>query len=268
MTIRCVCVHISQVKLGVRLDKQEFEAFQRDCDADSDGNISLAEFSSAVEARSVQTASEERDGWAQVLDKLLVNGTDKAKVNSLAPDERVEAAFAAADIDGNGELDIGELTVVLKALGVKMSVLQNALVRDAMDTNGDGTICLSEFQAVFAAQKNSARDMAWAVFLNFMHRHPKTADSVASVFLAADKDGNGELDVSELATVLVGLGIELDALQLRLFRDDIDANGDGAISLKEFQAAIEAKAKALGFELPPSATDSATTANAGAHDTF
>jgi calcium-binding protein CML len=245
------------VRLGVRLDPREFAAFQQDCDADGDGQITLAEFSAAVEARSVQTATEERDGWARVLDKLLVtkaDGKSGAALQALSPDKRLEAAFAAADADGNGELDIGELTVVLKALGVNMSVVQNALVRDAMDANGDGTISLSEFRAVFAAQKNSARDMAWAVFLNFMHRHPETSDSVASVFLAADADGNGELDVGELATVLVGLGIELDALQLRLFRDDIDANGDGAISLAEFQSAIEAKARALGFELPPPAS--------------
>ena len=60
-----------------------------------------------------------------------------------------------------------------------------------------------------------ARDMAWAVFLNFLKRHPDTASSIEAAFMAADADGNGELDISELASVLVGLGIELDALQVR-----------------------------------------------------
>ena len=47
--------------------------------------------------------------------------------------------------------------------------------------------------------------------------------------------GDGRLDLGELAVLLAALGADLTPAQVALFRDSIDVNGDGFVSLNEFQ---------------------------------
>jgi len=42
--------------------------------------------------------------------------------------------------------------------------------------------------------------------------------------------------------MLVGCGVMLDGLQLRLVRDELDTNKDGKVSLREFARAVERRA--------------------------
>lgn len=56
-----------------------------------------------------------------------------------------------------------------------------------------------------------------------------------------DVDGNSELDIDELSKALLHLGLKMNPLQMNAFRDDLDHNGDGRISLKEFSIAVEAR---------------------------
>lgn len=70
----------------------------------------------------------------------------------------LEAAFRAADIDENGNLDASELQNAFRAAGRPSDpeTIQKAI--KALDADGDGLISLSEFKAI--AWKLSKRDMA------------------------------------------------------------------------------------------------------------
>lgn len=54
------------------------------------------------------------------------------------------------------------------------------------------------------------------------------------MFLDADANGNGDVDIFELAEALHKVGISLSQSELLAFRGDLDFDGDGAISLDEF----------------------------------
>jgi len=54
--------------------------------------------------------------------------------------------YPSQPTEGNGELDLDELSAVLSALGCRLSPAQAGMVRDDLDTNCDGTINLEEFQ--------------------------------------------------------------------------------------------------------------------------
>ena len=60
----------------------------------------------------------------------------------------------------------------------------------------------------------------------------------AKIFQSIDKDGNGKIDISELASGLQNFGINMSSAQLVHFRDDLDENGDGTVSLDEFKVAL------------------------------
>ena len=53
-------------------------------------------------------------------------------------------------------------------------------------------------------------------------------------FLEADLDRNGTLDSKELATLMATLGIVLSRRQLEATMCDLDSDGDGVISMREF----------------------------------
>jgi hypothetical protein len=114
-----------------------------------------------------------------------------------------------------------------------------------VDVNGDGVVSLAEFQGMFAERREEAGQEAWATFLGFLRQFPDMAETIEQAFDAADLDGNGYLDTGELAGMLVGCGVALDGLQLRLVRDELDANKDGRVSLREFARAVERRAAEL-----------------------
>ena len=57
---------------------------------------------------------------------------------------------------------------------------------------------------------------------------------IKSVFAKFDKDGSGDIDISELQNVCGQLGMELDDDQTAEAMKDLDLNGDGVIDISEF----------------------------------
>jgi hypothetical protein len=57
-----------------------------------------------------------------------------------------------------------------------------------------------------------------------------------TVFDRFDVDGNGEIDIEELATLLEALGMDPDDEQLEAARDKLDADESGRLSWDEFRA--------------------------------
>jgi len=122
--------------------------------------------------------------------------------------------FTAFDADGNGKLTRDELQQGLEQVGLARTDSQlNALV-DAVDDDGSGVIDYTEFIAAsINGSKAVNRDVCWTAFSLF------------------DRDGDGEITLSEITQVL-------DQGRPRAKSEDLmrrlDSNKDGCIDFNEF----------------------------------
>lgn len=118
---------------------------------------------------------------------------------AFAEHEKLEAAFKAADKDGDGTLDKTEAAAMK---GVSKHF-------DMIDTDKDGTVSMDEIKAHMSTMKGKAR--------GGMHEKAKAK------FDAADKDKDGTLDKTE-AAAMPHVAKHFDA---------IDADKDGTVTLDE-----------------------------------
>lgn len=65
--------------------------------------------------------------------------------------------------------------------------------------------------------------------------------AVAMMFRTLDCDGSGDIDVSELASGLLMLGVQLRPDEVVAIQREFDADGNGGITLVEFKSAVNAK---------------------------
>ena len=76
--------------------------------------------------------------------------------------------------------------------------------------------------------------------IKMLQDDPKKAVGIARIFEKMDKDNSGGIDVEELTNGLSFLGLEMSDVQIRIFHEACDENGDGNISLDEFTSAVSA----------------------------
>ena len=110
-------------------------------------------------------------------------------------------SFNAADTDGNGSLSHDELRDLLKSLGLQMVDDENLnkWIND-IDGNNDGEIDMDEFRLIFEKMKLS---------------NNYTFDKLLrETFDMYDADGSGDIDQSELKTLMAQLGFDLSDEEL------------------------------------------------------
>lgn len=112
---------------------------------------------------------------------------------------RMEAAFKAADTDGDGSLDKEEAKAMPR-------IAKNF---DRLDADKDGTVDMKE---IAAGMKGAAKQKTGR-----MH------DKAGAKFAAADKDGDGTLDKEEAKSMK----------HVAEHFDEIDGDKDGTVSLDE-----------------------------------
>ena len=82
--------------------------------------------------------------------------------------------------------------------------------------------------------------MTGSQVIKMLQDDPKKAVGIARIFEKMDKDNSGGIDVEELTNGLSFLGLEMSDVQIRIFHEACDENGDGNISLDEFTSAVSA----------------------------
>ena len=223
-------------------------------DADQDGSIDFAEFAQLVlpSARDkvcqLKKSFNNEAAIEQAFQRFDVNRDGKISCDELANglrssglkfnDQEVMTVFAIADLDGDGEICIGEFKTLLGAGGGDSAVSSKPVsfksINDVkiafrrFDVNSDGHLDRNEFRQMLKATGNSDAE----------------ADLL---FKQADIDGDGKVDYQELIKHLFPASAKALQKVQQSFRSlnevkssfrKFDADGDGHISKDELKQVL------------------------------
>ncbi|XP_061713545.1 calcium-binding mitochondrial carrier protein SCaMC-2 isoform X1 [Cydia pomonella] len=128
-------------------------------------------------------------------------------------EERLEKVFAKLDIDGNGKIDIHDLSVALKELAphINRSYAEKFLAKSGGKDAGD--ITLSEF-------------------IHYVREHEK---NLRLQFSHLDKNQDGKVDLEELISAFADLGIAVGRNEATNLLKRMDQDGSLNISYDEWR---------------------------------
>jgi Ca2+-binding EF-hand superfamily protein len=170
--------------------------------------------------------------------------------------------FMQFDTDNDGFLNESEFKRALRAIGLPKRTGSQAQLDEftfrLMDTNKDGVLSVQEFEAnlplALRAKLEAKLDAGWkfdeAKWKASQERHKTT--NLAKVFKMFDTEGRGTISDGMLKRAFRALGLkkrsgdklEMDEAMFKTF----DTNGDGVVSLQEFEANCPPAVRALIIE--------------------
>jgi len=187
-------------------------------DRDGDGQIDFPEFALIL----IPSAPER-------ISKLRKKYNNKAAV---------EGAFKSFDANNDGAIDAKELTAGLKKSGVCLTDQEIETIFAVADLDGDGQIDMGEFCQLLGvgggnkASPPAAAGNASAIVTKFRGLY-KTIDQVRSAFNQYDVDRDGSISKQELEQGMVKSG-QFTAQESKIAFDLADCDGDGSIDIGEF----------------------------------
>ena len=137
----------------------------------------------------------------------------------------IGAMFDMYDRDGSGEIETAELYDVMTSLGFNMSGGELEKMFATLDSNNNGSVSRTEF-------------IEWYVNNNGSNKGKSMRQMAQELFTVFDKDGSGFISIFELIECLQGLNHGLSYDDIVLLAKELDENGDGEISMKEFEAIV------------------------------
>jgi Ca2+-binding EF-hand superfamily protein len=188
-----------------------------------------------------------KDTAAKVKKAALANRKEGAPLTTAA----IKGVFKALDTDSSGTVSVEELQATIAKTSDSVSLEEIKEAIEEFDVNGDGEISLQEFLHFMKSDAIRPTDPTTGAPL------PMTLPvELRKAFEAFDTDHSGFLSKSEFAQVLKKTGAGGAALtdeEIELVVHKFDLDGDGKISLKEFQAMMEAGAAGPKHPRPPEA---------------
>ena len=146
---------------------------------------------------------------------------------TLAAHPATAGAVAAAGAGAVGDAGAGAAGV-----GAEAGLVEVGLLRHVLESRSKDKV---EQQRKEAAEVGDTLLAVWGRILDAADADPAGWTScIEKFFLAADTNSDGEMDILELGVALKELGIELEGKLLEEFRDDMDEDCNGTISLDEF----------------------------------
>jgi Ca2+-binding EF-hand superfamily protein len=237
-------------KLGVQMSEEQVSAFCAQLDSDMNGKISLGEFVAAVHCHD-PNAGAVLEAWTLILSSN--SGIDGLNFSA-------RQLFQSMDVTKCGSVDVNELRAWLRKQGLSLSEEQAAALFEEIDTNRNGRISQKELSRAIqkhrrppkpsssssssSSSNGSVVDAAWEVLLGEVEKAGSSwARSVGLMFSVLDRDKSGSIDVGELSSGLRKFGVDLSTEEVGTLRAELDLNGDGKITMEEFNACVESRRK-------------------------
>ncbi|XP_014261718.1 calcium-binding mitochondrial carrier protein SCaMC-1-B isoform X2 [Cimex lectularius] len=126
-------------------------------------------------------------------------------------EKRLEKLFNSLDLDGNGKIDIHDLSVALREFGVDHKYAQSFLER---------------------ADVNKSSDISLAEFIHYVKEHEK---NLRLGFSHIDKNRDGKIDLEELIKAFQELGVEVEVKEAKKLLERMDTDGSLEISFNEWR---------------------------------
>ena len=139
--------------------------------------------------------------------------------------------FLALDLNGDGDISVGELESLLRSLKTRLGMSEKDIKKllTDFDQNGDGTIDIQEFLNMI--QSGTKRDA--------IHKALIQRSGIRKAFNKYDKDGNGFITRDEFRRVVEDkYQAKLTAKQVDALMIQADTNKDGRIDYEEFLRAF------------------------------
>lgn len=211
-------------KEGLDLVKKmlKFDPEERISSADALGHEWIQKLAHADEKEHKAAASGALNNLIQFrAERKLQQAVCTFMVSQMATQEEMEElqkAFASLDKNGDGKLSKEELlTGFTEIMGAPAAEEEVVRIMKLVDTDENGWIDYSEFVMATLDKKNLFSD-----------------ERLKAAFSIFDKDNNGFIDANEIRTVL-GKGKNLNDNVWEELISEVDINGDGEVSFKEFR---------------------------------
>ena len=160
----------------------------------------------------------------------------KAAADGKGTGETVGAVFRRMDKDGNGTLDLGELTAALTDLGLPLQTPAQSQAMASAMASGKKGLDVKEFKALVKAIKGDGK---LKTAIQAVIVAAGTGETVGAVFRRMDKDGNGTLDVMELRAALTDLGLPVNSPTAIEAFSTLQASGTKGLDVKAFKALVK-----------------------------
>ena len=141
--------------------------------------------------------------------------------------EKLQNEFIGLDKDGNGEVSIEEMGILLRSMRIKLKLSETQIRRalKQIDANGDGTVDKEEMMQIL-----EKFDTEGLIYKALSER-----SSIRNDFTRYDTDGSGYITKDELVQIIQDrTGIKVPEKQLALMIKDVDENDDNQINYEEF----------------------------------
>ncbi|KAI8817595.1 centrin-1 [Fimicolochytrium jonesii] len=171
----------------------------------------LGESYAASTAGSVQLPSENKK-------QIIANATRKRVELTFEQKQAIRDVFNLFDTDGSGDVDVTELQILMRALGLDPRPGEAEQLAATFDTGGAATLDFEEFLRLMAV-KMSEKDS---------REHMKQS------FNIFDGEQRGKFGVKDLKRIAKELGEEPTDMELQLMLSECDADGDGEINFEDW----------------------------------
>ena len=135
--------------------------------------------------------------------------------------------FVELDKDGNGEISVEEMGILLRSMRIKLKLSESQIRRalKQIDVNGDGTVDKEEMMEILEKFDTDG------VVYKALHER----SSIRQDFARYDTDRSGYITKDELVQIIQDrTGIKVPEKHLALMIKDVDENNDNQINYEEF----------------------------------
>ncbi|KAF4956141.1 hypothetical protein FSARC_11671 [Fusarium sarcochroum] len=163
-------------------------------------------------------ATAERPSWHT---SHVINSNTEAVKGNTNNDKQIteyEEAFHLFDRDGDGQISINELGVVMRSLGQNPSDAELHDMINEVDVNRSGAIEFLEFLAMMS-HKTKEEDYE---------------REILEAFMIFDRDEDGFISVDELRRTMSTIGENITDDELGVLIREVDIDFDGRISYEDF----------------------------------